>query len=631
MQSKIQNPKSKIASGQHRGRLVRHYFLISAILIGGGLITSGLVEIYFRYHENHDHLVRLEQEIAKGAAFKIEGFIKGIRLMVESATKNPGIANKGLSEDYTFELKRLLSSVPAITEVLAFDLAGNLRADASRLPVSSFRDKVNISKREALRQAKRGQPYFSRVYFFRGSEPYITIAVPIKQFPGKIIGALLAEVNLKYVGEVISSIKVGKAGHAYVVTRSGDLIAHPDISLVLQHSNLRHLGQVKAAFGTVPGGVSQQATVSYDLAGEKVLSSYASIPTLNWAVMVERPEKEAYELIYASVMRTSSLLLVGFGMALLASLLLARRVIRPLNVLREGAEHLGRGDLGARLELKTGDEFEIVAEEFNKMTDSLRELYTDLEHKVAERTQELTIANEKLEVASSHKSQFLANVNHELRTPVSAIISSARLILRKTEGQNSSVQKDLLQDLLSTAERLLDLVDGLLDLAKIEAGRMELHMESVRIDELIQGTLSTVEPILKPGRVRLLREVTSGIPTLNTDRDKLRQIILNLVSNAAKFTEEGEIKVSALQQNGSLRLVVSDTGIGIGKGELNHIFEEFRQGDMSRSRKYGGTGLGLTIVKKLVDLLGGEIGVESEVGKGSTFTVTLPLGHSENA
>jgi len=417
MQSKIQNLKSTMLRGRHRGRLVRHYFLISAILIGGGLITSGLVEIYFRYHENHDHLVRLEQEIAKGAAFKIEEFIKGIRLMVESATKNPGIANKGLSEDYTFELKRLLSSVPAITEVLALDLAGNLRAHASRLPVSSFRDKGNISKREALRQARRGQPYFSRVYFFRGSEPYITLAVPIKQFPGKIIGALLAEVNLKYVGEVISSIKVGKAGHAYVVTRSGDLIAHPDISLVLQHSNFRHLEQVKAAFGTVAGGVSQQATVSYDLAGEKVLSSYASIPTLNWAVMVERPEKEAYELIYASVMRTSSLLLIGFGMALLASLLLARRVIHPLNVLREGAEHLGRGDLDSHLELKTGDEFEIVAEEFNKMTDSLRELYTDLEHKVAERTQELTIANEKLEVASSHKSQFLANVNHELRTP----------------------------------------------------------------------------------------------------------------------------------------------------------------------------------------------------------------------
>ncbi|MFQ5796980.1 MAG: sensor histidine kinase, partial [Candidatus Bipolaricaulia bacterium] len=199
-------------------------------------------------------------------------------------------------------------------------------------------------------------------------------------------------------------------------------------------------------------------------------------------------------------------------------------------------------------------------------------------------------------------------------------------VVPQSHGRESVV-RGLLQDQLSTAERLLDLVNGLLDLAKIEAGRMELRMEPVRIDELIQGTLSSVEPILKPGRVRLLREITPGIPTLNTDRDKLRQIILNLVGNAAKFTEEGEIKVSALRQDGSLRLVVSDTGIGIGKGELNHIFEEFRQGEISNGRVYGGTGLGLAIAKKLVDLLDGDISVDSEVGKGSTFTVSLPLGH----
>jgi len=617
--------------GRHRGRLVRHYFLISAILIGGGLITSGLVEIYFRYHENHDHLVRLEQEIARGAAFKIEEFIKGIRLMVESATKNRGIANKGLSQEYKFELKRLLSSVPAITEAFALDLYGNLRAQASRLPVSSFRDKGNISKKEALRQAKRGQPYFSRVYFFRGTEPYITVAVPLKQFPGKIIGALIAEVNLKYIGEVISSIKVGKAGRAYVVTRSGDLIAHPDMSLVLQHSNLRHLEQVKAAFITVRDGASQKATVSYDLAGEKVLSSYAAIPTLDWAVIVERPEKEAYELLYASVMRTSSLLLLGFGMALLASLLLARRVIHPLNTLRKGAEHIGRGDLGSHLELKTGDEFEIVAEEFNKMTDALKDSYTDLEHKVAERTQELLIANQDLADASRHKSQFLANVNHELRTPVSAIIGYARILLRKTGAQIPEAQRENLQDLLRTAERLLQLINSLLNLARIEAGHIEVHREPVQVDELINGAATTIEPILNQDQVRLVREIEPGLPTLNTDREMLRQVILNLLGNAVKFTENGEIKVSAFQQNGSIKLTVSDTGVGIDKKDLNQIFEEFHQGNRSNGGNHGGTGLGLAIVKSSLKLLGGEIAVESEVGKGSTFTVTLPLDLSKSA
>jgi len=156
-------------------------------------------------------------------------------------------------------------------------------------------------------------------------------------------------------------------------------------------------------------------------------------------------------------------------------------------------------------------------------------------------------------------------------------------------------------------------------------------VEPVQVEELIQGTLSSIEPTLKQDHVRLVRDIAPDLPTLNTDRDKLRQIILNLLGNAVKFTEEGEIKVSASQQNGSLKLAVADTGIGIKKGELDHIFEEFRQGEMSSNMNYDGTGLGLAIVKRFVNLLGGEIGVDSEVGKGSTFTVTLPLDHSESA
>ena len=154
---------------------------------------------------------------------------------------------------------------------------------------------------------------------------------------------------------------------------------------------------------------------------------------------------------------------------------------------------------------------------------------------------------------------------------------------------------------------------------------MEFRAEPVNMDELIIGATATIEPMLEDGNVQLIREIAPGIPTLNTDQEKLRQIILNLLSNAAKFTERGEIKISTSQENGSLKLVVSDTGIGIEKGELEGIFEEFHRCDVPGTRKYGGSGLGLAIVKKFVNFLGGDIGVESEVGKGSVFTVTLPL------
>jgi len=257
-------------------------------------------------------------------------------------------------------------------------------------------------------------------------------------------------------------------------------------------------------------------------------------------------------------------------------------------------------------------------------------VYESQERKVAERTKALSVANEKLEEVSKHKSDFLANVNHELRTPVSAIIGYSRLMLRETEGQISQLQRDNLQDLLHNAEHLLDMINSLLDLAKIEAGRLEVRAEPVQINTLIEELLTMVTPTVRHDRVRLIHNMAPDIPTLNTDPDKLRQIVLNLLSNAVKFTEEGEIKISASRSNGSLTLSVSDTGIGIREEELQHIFEEFRQGGMSNGRKYAGTGLGLAIAKKFTNLLGGEITVESGVGKGSTFTVTLPMGPSEN-
>jgi len=154
---------------------------------------------------------------------------------------------------------------------------------------------------------------------------------------------------------------------------------------------------------------------------------------------------------------------------------------------------------------------------------------------------------------------------------------------------------------------------------------LEIFAEPFRLEDVVQVATSTVEPMLKDGRVRLVKDIAPDLPPIISDRDKLKQVILNLLSNAAKFTEQGEIKVSAWQENGSLKLVVSDTGIGMKQEVLSHIFDEFRQEDMSTTRKYGGTGLGLAIVQKLTNLLGGEIEVESEVGEGSKFTITMPV------
>jgi len=334
----------------------------------------------------------------------------------------------------------------------------------------------------------------------------------------------------------------------------------------------------------------------------------------------------------------AGLVVVFLFLSALVIYVFSRRITRPIKQLTDQATRIAEGYLDQVIPVNSRDEVGQLAATFNDMARSLkgnisekelalaqlRELNLTLEDRIHQRTAQL-------EDATRHKSQFLANVNHELRTPVSAIIASARLVLRRTEGQMPQLERENLQGLLGSAQHLLGLINGLLDLSKIEAGRMDLRMEPVQVEELIQAILFTIEPTLKQDHVRLVRDIAPGIPTLNTDRDKLRQIILNLLGNAVKFTKEGEIKVSASQQNGSLQLAVADTGIGIEKGELDHIFEEFRQGEMSSNMNYDGTGLGLAIVKRFVNLLGGEIGVDSEVGKGSTFTVTLPLDHSESA
>jgi signal transduction histidine kinase len=612
----------RIFSARSRQRLVRSYFFTSAILIAGGLISAGLLEIYFRYKEGMEQIGLTQQDAAVGAALRIERFIQNIATTMKAVTRSPDTRSSKKRTDYEFELKRLFFLAPAITEAAVMDTEGVIQARVSRFRAVSSLLKRDFSQSPAFKASSQGKTYFGRVYF-RDNDPYLTVAVPIEPFPGEFAGVLQAEASLADILDLVSAVKLGKAGYGYVVERSGELVAHPRSRL---RQNVSKLNQVKAAFQASPGIFRPTAMATRNMEGQTVFSSHALIPSLDWAVFIERPVEEAYEPIYASLLRTSILLLIGLGVALLATLFVRRRVVRPLETLRKGVELIGKGDLSTRLDIKTGDEIEILADEFNGMAAHLTEAYTSLERKVAERTQELTLANDKLAEASKLKSRFLANVNHELRTPLSSIIGYARLLRRETEKQISPVQVENLEDLLRNAERLLALIDSLLDFARIEAGKVELKLEAVEIDQLIREAAASLEPMLNANSVRIVRDISPDIPSLNTDREKLREVILNLLGNAVKFTDHGEIKISAVQQNGDFRVAVADTGIGIDQADMNRIFEEFDRGKLTSAAGYRGTGLGLAIVKRLVNLLGGSIAVESVAGKGSTFTVTLPVG-----
>jgi signal transduction histidine kinase len=228
--------------------------------------------------------------------------------------------------------------------------------------------------------------------------------------------------------------------------------------------------------------------------------------------------------------------------------------------------------------------------------------------------------------ASRLKSQFLANMSHELRTPLNSIIGYTQFVLDDQDRRVTDEQREDLGRVLKSARHLLDLINGVLDLARIESGRESVSISRFALSDLLDSVIDAVTPMAKGKGLSVLCRVEGVLPELQTDEKKLRQVLLNLLANAVKFTERGAIRVEC-QRDGSdfLSIVVRDTGIGIPPEHLDEIFNEFHQVDPSIHKQYGGTGLGLAIVRRLIELLKGTIQVESKVGEGSTFTMALPL------
>ncbi len=243
---------------------------------------------------------------------------------------------------------------------------------------------------------------------------------------------------------------------------------------------------------------------------------------------------------------------------------------------------------------------------------------------IARRNEELNSKNAELEKAYRVKSDFLSSMSHELRTPLNSIIGFSSVLLGPTGDPLTPDQRMALGKVLKNGQHLLQLINDILDLSKLESGRMVLSVESDEASSVVSSCTMLVEPLIKQKGLQLTQQIEQGLPTLMTDIVKIRQILVNLLSNAAKFTEKGAINIKVWRNNGMISFSVKDSGIGIEKKNFNLVFEEFQQVDNSSTRKYKGTGLGLPIARKLARLLGGDLTVDSEYGKGSTFTLSIP-------
>ena len=783
-----------------RRRLFTKYVALFVAVVSVALLSNGIFDVFFYYQEHKASLIRIQREQAQAAAAKIGQFIKEIESQLGWTTQLPWSA--GSIEQRRFDALRLLRQVPAITELAQLDAGGKERLRVSRLAMDVVSSGTDFSNDPKFTEAVARKVYYGPVYFRRESEPYMTLAIAGTR---RDAGVSVAEVNLKLIWDVVSQIKVGEHGHAYVVDAQGRLIAHPDISLVLRNTDMSRLAQVRAARSGAGDSPPETVQEADNIEGRKVLTAYAPVVPLGWLVFVELPADEAYAPLYAALQRLALVLLAALGFAVLAGMFLAGRMVGPIQALRAGAARIGKGDLSQQIAIKTGDELEALANQFNDMAGRLQESYAGLEQKVELRTHEVqtrsrelaqsvqelralgevtqavtstldletvlstivakavqlsgteagsiyvsdptthefhqratqgmsealiaelnrqgvglgekTIADaaaqrtpvqvadlkemppsplmnillragyrallvvpllgpegiigvlvvrrkepgefpkhvidvlqtfaaqsvlaiqnanlfaeveeksRQLEMASQHKSQFLANMSHELRTPLNAIIGLTEMMYTNAARFGTEKATEPLRRVNRAGNHLLGLINQVLDLSKIEAGKLELSPESVNLAPLIDEVIGTARQLAEQNKNRLVVESQENLGSLTVDPMRLRQILLNLLSNACKFTKQGEVMLRArkvVDGRNWIEFAVADTGIGMTAEQQAKLFEEFTQADTSTARQYGGTGLGLAITRKLARMMGGDVTVTSQPGKGSVFTVRLP-------
>jgi two-component system sensor histidine kinase BarA len=322
-------------------------------------------------------------------------------------------------------------------------------------------------------------------------------------------------------------------------------------------------------------------------------------------------------------------------LAILVFYVISRQfILSPIHELRAVAARVADGDLDVRSRTRTGDEFEQLSESLNAMLERLRASQQELRHAnklLDQKLGEMAETNVALYEANRLKSEFLANVTHELRTPLTSIIGFAELLREGNQLDADARAARFAENILISGRILLEIIDDLLDLAKIEANRVKVELEPVDLAGLCMTLMDFMRPLADKKNLTLDCRLAPHLPVITTDRGRLRQILFNLLSNAVKFTPpEGRVELDARAENDAhVRLAVHDTGPGIRPEDQRLIFEKFRQVDQSETREHHGTGLGLAIARELAQLLGGEVGVQSEVGQGSTFWVRLPLSIRE--
>ncbi len=472
----------------------------------------------------------------------------------------------------------------------------------------------------------------------------MTIAVPVRDPASHtVMGVLKVVMRTEYLFHSINTLKVeDKGGYAGLTTRDMQLLA---TSAPLRPSRIgvdfwrTIVGQGKG-WAKAPNQLGNESVLGFAVIDAGGIDAEVILAGGKWYVFFHQSTSEAYARIYRM---TPQVIALGLGLVLVLSLVgfyATNRIVMPIRLLREEAQYIARGDLGRRVEIHTNDEIELLADDVNIMSAKLKEIHTELEHKIEERTAELSEANTRLEAqrsvllkvnkqlmkASTLKSEFLADICDGLNNPVHNIIRLAQSVLDKGVEELDEMQRVYLGDVLSNAKHLHQLINEVFTLARATSGKMELKLSRFNIEDAIREVQDTVRALATEKNIQFEFAFDDGVGELTADLNLFKHIVFNLYTNAIKYGKtNGTVVTASSIVEDSVEISVADTGIGIRPVDRERIFYEFEKVEDTQSPYYEGSGMGLALARRFVEMHGGKIWVESEYSKGSRFIFRIPL------
>jgi len=599
----------KIVSSIKTGSRLRNKIFEMVVLVAATpLIVGGILALYVIDLSHRQDIANTEDSVVLRHVREVDSFIQEIIGIFQLQVSFEQISDIEISQQH-FILGRMLEENPSFIEVSFISLGGGETARQNRAYEGAVPREELVDQRNAEKyiEALAGKDYIGPVRQTLGG-PLVTIASPVKNRNGNIVSVLTGEVSLTHVQAIFERYRLSEAGYVYLLDRKGRLFAQSE-DFEKPSSSFIHIPIIEDALGGQASlGVDNQRRYT-SLWGSRVIAAAAPVEALGWAVVVEWPEEDANTTFYT--IRNQLVLFVSLALllAVLISIILANHIVRPINILKRGAARIARGKFDTPVSLKTNDEIEELGSAFNTMMKGLKRL-------------------EEL------KEEFVFVAAHELRTPVTVIRGFAEMALDNKEKLDEDTVR-YLGEVKDASDRLNRLVNDLLEVARSDAGRLTIKVAPVALEGVVGAALGNLSGWAKKENITIQYDPPVDIPEVNADTSRINEVMMNLVSNSIKYTlGEGTIIVTHEVRDNDVITHIEDTGIGMSDEAQKKLFQKFYRVQAKGTEEITGTGLGLFIVKQIIEKMGGKIWATSPVhsrktddgeeGYGSRFSFSLP-------